>query len=79
MTWEDYGLELEDNLQDLHVPGSTAGATGRPSRRVFIPKPMGGKDRSGSRRSRTRSSSGQAEVLNTIYEADFLGFCMGSG
>ena len=41
VTWEDYGLELEDNLQDLHVPGSTVGATGRPSRRVFIPKPDG--------------------------------------
>ena len=59
VTWEDYGQDLEENLRDLHARVHRGGYRARPSRRVFIPKPDGGKDRSGSPRSRTRSSSGR--------------------
>ena len=39
VTWEDYGQDLEDNLQDLHARVHRGGYRARPSRRVYIPKP----------------------------------------
>jgi retron-type reverse transcriptase len=38
---------------------------------------MGGNDRSESPRWKTSLSNGDVEVLNGIYEADFLGFSYG--
>jgi hypothetical protein len=41
VTWAEYGLELEDNLRDLHARVHRGAYRARPSRRVFIPKPDG--------------------------------------
>jgi hypothetical protein len=41
VTWADYGLELEDNLTDLHARVHRGAYRARPTRRVFIPKPDG--------------------------------------
>jgi RNA-directed DNA polymerase len=39
VTWADYGLDLEDNLKDLHARVHRGAYRARPSRRVYIPKP----------------------------------------
>ncbi len=39
LTWEDYGVDLEENLRDLHARVHRGAYRARPSRRVFIPKP----------------------------------------
>src|ERR1035437_6817013 len=41
VTWADYGLELEDNLTDLHARVHRGAYRARPSRRVYMPKPDG--------------------------------------
>ena len=41
VTWADYGLDLEDNLRDLHARVHRGAYRARPSRRVYIPKPDG--------------------------------------
>ncbi len=79
-TWEHYGEALEANLQDL-APRLKRGAyRARPVRRVYIPKvgkpgelrPLGVpalEDKIVQRAT--------GEVLNAIYEQDFLGFSYG--
>ena len=42
VTWEDYGLDLEENLRDLYARVHRGAYRARPSRRVFIPKADGG-------------------------------------
>jgi len=74
-TWRHYGETLEGNLQDLAERLKRGAYRAKPVRRVFIPRPTGGKDRSESRRWKTSSSSVRRfEVLNAIYETDFLDF-----
>jgi hypothetical protein len=41
VTWVDYGVDLEDNLRDLHARVHRGAYRARPSRRVYIPKPDG--------------------------------------
>src|SRR5450755_862973 len=41
VTWADYGLDLEENLRDLHSRVHRGSYRARPSRRVYIPKPDG--------------------------------------
>ena len=41
VTWQDYGLDLEANLRDLHARVHRGAYRARPSRRVYIPKPDG--------------------------------------
>src|ERR1039458_394564 len=41
VTWRDYGLDLDENLRDLHARVHRGAYRARPSRRVFIPKPDG--------------------------------------
>jgi RNA-directed DNA polymerase len=41
VTWADYGLDLEENLQDLHARVHRGAYRAKPSRRVYIPKPDG--------------------------------------
>jgi len=59
VTWREYGLDLEDNLRDLHARVHRGAYRAKPSRRVFIPKADGRQRPLGSRRWRTRSSSGR--------------------
>ena len=78
VTWEDYGEDLEANLRDLHARVHRGAYRARPSRRAYIPKPDG--------RLRPLGVAGLedkilqravVEVLNAVYEADFLGFSYG--
>ena len=41
VTWQDYGQDLERNLQDLHRRVHSGSYRARPSRRVYIPKADG--------------------------------------
>ena len=77
-TWRHYGENLEDNLQTLSPRLQEGAYRAKPVRRVYIAKADG----------RQRPLGGTAledkivqratvEVLNAIYETDFLGFSYG--
>src|SRR5215831_1127989 len=78
LTWREYGLNLERNLEDLHARIHRGAYQALPSRRVYIPKPDG--------RQRPLAVAAledkivqraTAAVLSAIYEEDFLGFSYG--
>jgi RNA-directed DNA polymerase len=78
MTWEDYEADLGRRLEDLHRQVHRGAYRAQPSRRVYIPKPDG--------RQRPLAIAAledkivqraTANVLNAIYEEDFLGFSYG--
>ena len=78
VTWADYGLELEDNLRDLHARVHRGAYRARPSRRVYIPKPDGRQRPLGVAALEDKIlQRALVEVLNAIYETDFLGFSYG--
>jgi RNA-directed DNA polymerase len=78
VTWAGYGLELEGNLQDLHARVHRGAYRARPSRRVYIPKPDGRLRPLGVAALEDKIlQRALVEVLNTIYETDFLGFSYG--
>ena len=80
VTWQDYGVELEENLRDLHARVHRGAYRARPSRRVFIPKPDGRLRPLGVAALEDKIlQRAVVEVLNAIYEADFFGFSYGSG
>jgi hypothetical protein len=75
VTWQTYGQDLEDNLRDLHERVHRGSYRAKPTRRAYIPKADG--------RLRPLGIAGLedkilqravVEVLNGIYETDFLGF-----
>jgi len=78
VTWAAYRQELEANLQDLHGRLHAGRYRVKPSRRVYIPKadgrqrPLGIACLEGKIIQRA-----VVEVLNAIYEVDFLGFSYG--
>ena len=78
VTWQDYGLDLEENLRDLHARVHRGAYRAKPSRRVFIPKPDGRLRPLGVAALEDKIlQRAVVEVLNAIYEADFLGFSYG--
>src|ERR1035437_868477 len=78
VTWEDYGVDLEENLRDLHARVHRGAYRARPSRRVFIPKPDGQLRPLGVASLEDKIlQRAVVEVLNAVYEADFLGFSYG--
>jgi RNA-directed DNA polymerase len=78
VTWEDYGRDLEANLQDLHGRVHRGSYRPRPSRRVFIPKADGRQRPLGIASLEDKLlQRAVVEVLNMIYETDFLGFSYG--
>jgi RNA-directed DNA polymerase len=78
VTWQDYGQGLEENLRDLHARVHRGGYRARPSRRVFIPKPDGRLRPLGVAALEDKIlQRAVVEVLNAVYEADFLGFSYG--
>ncbi len=78
VTWADYGLELEGNLADLHARVHGGAYRAKPSRRVFIPKPDGRLRPLGIAALEDKIvQRALVEVLNAIYETDFLGFSYG--
>jgi group II intron reverse transcriptase/maturase len=78
VTWEGYGVDLEENLRDLHARVHRGAYRARPSRRVYIPKPDGRLRPLGVASLEDKIlQRALVEVLNTIYETDFLGFSYG--
>jgi RNA-directed DNA polymerase len=78
VTWSVYGQDLVANLRDLHARVHSGAYRASPSRRAYIPKADG--------RQRPLGIAGLedkivqravVEVLNAIYEVDFLGFSYG--
>jgi group II intron reverse transcriptase/maturase len=78
VTWEAYGRDLEANLLDLHDRLHRGAYRAKPSRRVFIPKADGRQRPLGIATVEDKIvQSAVVDVLNAIYEADFLGFSYG--
>src|SRR5829696_7941933 len=78
MSWYDYGQDLEENLRDLHARVHRGAYRARPSRRVYIPKADGRQRPLGVAALEDKIlQRAVVEVLNAIYETDFLGFSYG--
>jgi group II intron reverse transcriptase/maturase len=77
-TWRHYGETLEDNLQDLSHRLKRGAYRAKPVRRVYIPKADGRQRPLGVTTLEDKIVQRAAvEVLNAIYETDFLGFSYG--
>src|SRR5665811_2236847 len=78
VTWRDYGRDLEANLRDLHARVQRGAYRARPARRVFIPKTDGRLRPLGVAALEDKIlQRAVVEVLNAVYEEDFLGFSYG--
>ena len=77
-TWRHYGEALEDNLQDLSHRLKQGAYRAKPVRRVYIPKADGRLRPLGVTALEDKIVQRAAvEVMNAIYETDFLGFSYG--
>src|ERR687892_388230 len=77
-TWGSYGQDLEANLRDLHDRVHSGAYRARPSRRAYIPKADGRLRPLGIASLEDKIlQRAVVEVLNQIYEEDFLGFSYG--
>ena len=79
VTWQDYEADLEANLLNLHARVHRGTYRALPVRRRFIPKPGSDEGRPLGIASLEDKIVQRAvvEVLNAIYEEDFLGFSYG--
>jgi RNA-directed DNA polymerase len=78
VTWQSYGQELEGNLQDLHGRLHRGAYRAKPARRVVISKADGRLRPLGIAALEDKVVQRVVvEVLNAIYEQDFLGFSYG--
>jgi group II intron reverse transcriptase/maturase len=77
-TWREYGEQLEEKIKDLSERLKRGAYRAKPVRRVLIPKPDGGVRPLGVTTLEDKIvQRATVEVLNQIYEADFLGFSYG--
>ena len=77
-TWEQYGEELETRLQDLSERLKRGAYRAKPVKRVFIAKSDGRQRPLGVTTLEDKLvQRATVEVLNAIYETDFLGFSYG--
>src|SRR5215213_7413328 len=78
VTWAAWGQELEARLADLHDRVHAGRYRARPSRRAYIPKADGRSRPLGIATLEDKIvQRAVVEVLNAVYEADFLGFSYG--
>jgi RNA-directed DNA polymerase len=78
VTWTEYGEGLADRLADLYTCVQRGSYRAQPSRRTFIPKPDGRQRPLGIASLEDKIvQRAMVEVLNAIYETDFLGFSYG--
>ena len=77
-TWQSYKQNLEANLVELHSRIHRGTYRALPSRRQYIPKPDGRQRPMGIAALEDKIvQRAVVEVLNAIYEEDFLGFSYG--
>jgi RNA-directed DNA polymerase len=78
VTWQQYQAGLEANLGDLHERLQRGAYRAKPSRRTYIPKTDGRQRPLGIASLEDKLvQRAVVEVLNAIYEVDFLGFSYG--
>jgi RNA-directed DNA polymerase len=78
VTWDAYGEDLGNKLNDLHGRIHRGAYRAMPSRRRMIPKPDGRERPLGIASLEDKIvQRAIVEVLNAIYETDFLGFSYG--
>jgi RNA-directed DNA polymerase len=78
VSWQAFGQDLEANLRDLHERLQRGAYRARPSRRVYIPKADGRLRPLGIAALEDKIvQRALVEVLNAVYEVDFLGFSYG--
>jgi group II intron reverse transcriptase/maturase len=78
VTWDAYGRGLEANLRDLHARVHRGAYRAKPSRRSYIAKADGRQRPLGIAALEDKIvQRAVAEVLNAVYEQDFLGFSHG--
>jgi group II intron reverse transcriptase/maturase len=78
MTVDEYEQTLAGNLQRLHERVHSGQYWPKPVRRTYIPKSDGGRRPLGIPALEDKIVQGAvAEVLNAVYEADFIGFSHG--
>jgi len=78
VTWQQYAQGLEENLGDLHAGLQRGTYRAKASRRVYIPKTDGRQRPLGIASLEDKVvQRAVVEVLNAIYETDFLGFSYG--
>jgi group II intron reverse transcriptase/maturase len=79
MTWQQYGDDLETHLRDLAARLKRGAYRAQPTRRTFIPKADGRQRPLGVTALEDKIvQAALVQVLNAIYEVDFLGFSYGS-
>ncbi|MGH9381744.1 MAG: group II intron reverse transcriptase/maturase [Thermoanaerobaculia bacterium] len=77
-TWRHYGEALEDNLRDLSGRLKSGAYRAKPVRRVYIPKADGRQRPLGVTALEDKVvQRATVEVMNAVYETDFLGFSYG--
>src|SRR5262249_51636359 len=77
-TWRHYGERLEENLQDLSERLKRGAYRAKPVKRVFIPKTDGRQRPLGVTVLEDKIvQRSTVQVLNAIYETDFVGFSYG--
>jgi RNA-directed DNA polymerase len=78
VTWRYYEAGLEEHLQRLHAQVQSGAYRALPVRRQYIPKPDGKQRPLGIAALEDKIvQRAVVEVLNAIYEEDFLGFSYG--
>src|ERR1700722_5969572 len=78
VTWQTYGENLEEKLEDLHDKVHRGSYRARPARRTYIPKADGSKRPLSILCPEDKIvQQAVATVLEAIYEEDFLGFSYG--
>ena len=77
LTWREYEQNLEERLVDLHGRVHRGAYRALPSRRKFIPKGTGLRPLGVAALEDKIVQRAVVEVLNAIYEVDFLGFSYG--
>jgi group II intron reverse transcriptase/maturase len=78
VTWEQYGDALEEKLRALHDRLHRGAYRAKPSRRAYIPKADGGRRPLGIAALEDKIvQRAVTEVMNAIYEEDFIGFSYG--
>lgn len=78
VTWHSYGETLEENLNDLSARLQRGAYKACPVKRVYIPKPDGRERPIGITALEDKiAQRAMVEVLNAVYEEEFLGFSYG--